>query len=386
MSQVKYEAAIVMGTLHGIKLPDEIRDSRVQTMMLLLRSTQAILYGADQAPLHVIGENALDASAALALTPASRRNVPDFVNTQAINARALTQALAYPLMQAAIAQLFYNVPGSPQMCLVNPGEHLIPVGQASFADVMETVKRKFPDDVVVGLVTSSGEMVLTPGLDFVHEYVEDDQIIVLSRRFSIAADEHVDPVEKAKRAGLEELERAKEAGEKAEEDDLAWEKLNLMNASATQAQKDLSSPPPAAPVALPGSIGDTDAGGDRPADEARKEEEPTHEAAACVDAAECFAANRLVAPPSAFPASSDAGSRAGHDDDVGRTALARGGGEVFAKFLRYCGLEGFEQALREEGFDSVGTLTALSDADLRDFGFRKGHMLKLRDGLSSWTG
>ena len=64
--------------------------------------------------------------------------------------------------------------------------------------------------------------------------------------------EHVDPVEKAKRAGLEELERAKEAGEKAEEDDLAWEKLNLMNASATQAQKDLSSPPPAAPVALPG--------------------------------------------------------------------------------------------------------------------------------------
>ena len=102
-----------MGTLHGIKLPDEIRDSRVQTMMLLLRSTQAILYGADQAPLHVIGENALDASAALALTPASRRNVPDFVNTQAINARALTQALAYPLMQAAIAQLFYNVPGSP---------------------------------------------------------------------------------------------------------------------------------------------------------------------------------------------------------------------------------------------------------------------------------
>ena len=93
--------------------------------------------------------------------------------------------------------------------------------------------------------------------------------------------EHVDPVEKAKRAGLEELERAKEAGEKAEEDDLAWEKLNLMNASATQAQKDLSSPPPAAPVALPGSIGDTDASGDRPADEARKEEEPTHEAAAC---------------------------------------------------------------------------------------------------------
>jgi hypothetical protein len=71
---------------------------------------------------------------------------------------------------------------------------------------------------------------------------------------------------------------------------------------------------------------------------------------------------------------------------VGRTALARGGGEVFAKFLRYCGLEGFELALREEGFDSVGTLTALSDADLRDFGFRKGHMLKLRDGLSSWTG
>ena len=40
-----------------------------------------------------------------------RHTVPDFVNTQAINARALVQGLAYPYMQAAIAQLFYQTKG-----------------------------------------------------------------------------------------------------------------------------------------------------------------------------------------------------------------------------------------------------------------------------------
>ena len=132
-----------MGTLHGVKLPPESRDRRVQMTMLLLRSIQGIIYPDDDAPLHVVGENAIDSSAALALGPSSAQGLPDFVNTQAINARALCQALAYPFMQAAIAQLFHNCPGAPQMVLVNPGEHLIPTGKASFADVKETVAKKF---------------------------------------------------------------------------------------------------------------------------------------------------------------------------------------------------------------------------------------------------
>ena len=71
-----------MGTLHGVKLPPESRDRRVQMTMLLLRSIQGIIYPDDDAPLHVVGENAIDSSAALALGPSSAQGLPDFVNTQ----------------------------------------------------------------------------------------------------------------------------------------------------------------------------------------------------------------------------------------------------------------------------------------------------------------
>jgi hypothetical protein len=190
MREVKYEAAIVMGTMAGQDLPPESRDRRVQTIMLLLRQTQALIYGTkakggkDWRPLHVVGENAIDATAALAVTPQSNRNIPDFVNTQAINARALAQALAYPFLQAAVAQLFHTVSGSPQLCLKHPGEDLIPIGGASFAEVKETVARAHPDDVVVGVLTEDGLMVLCPAMDWLHSYTAGDQVIVLSRRFS----------------------------------------------------------------------------------------------------------------------------------------------------------------------------------------------------------
>jgi hypothetical protein len=199
MREVKYEAAIVFGTMAGKDLPPESRDRRVQTIMLLLRQTQAIIYGTkakagkEWRPLHVVGENAIDSTAALAVTPQSNRDIPDFVNTQAINARALAQALAYPFLQAAVAQLFHNVPGSPQLTLVYPGEELIPVGAATFADVKETVARAHPDDVVVGLLTEDGLMVLCPAMDFQHTYTGSDQVILLSRRFSIPEEAVVPP-------------------------------------------------------------------------------------------------------------------------------------------------------------------------------------------------
>ena len=44
----------------------------------------------------VVGENSLDSTAVLALAPKSKIVAPDFVNTQALSARVLVQALAYP--------------------------------------------------------------------------------------------------------------------------------------------------------------------------------------------------------------------------------------------------------------------------------------------------
>lgn len=156
------------------------------------------------------------------------------------------------------------------MVLVNPGEHLIPTGKASFADVKETVAKKFPDDIVVGMIPHGREMVLAPALDFEHDYKDDDQIILLSRRFSMKADDNFDPVEEAKKRERQKLTAAAEAGKAAEEAD----RLKAMGESVAQAKEAFSAAPPAAPLELPGSIME-----DAEAAPLLKEEEPTHEAA-----------------------------------------------------------------------------------------------------------
>ena len=58
---------------------------------------------------------------------------------------------------------------------------------------------RFPDDIVVGMIPHGREMVLAPALDFEHDYKDDDQIILLSRRFSMKADDNFDPVEEVQK-------------------------------------------------------------------------------------------------------------------------------------------------------------------------------------------
>ena len=94
----------------------------------------------------------------------------------------MTQALAYPWLYSAVAQLIFNTPGTPRLCFYNVGEELIPVGQASFAQVVETVRRANPDDVVVGFLTKDGTMMITPHMDFVYDFRFEDRIIIFTRR------------------------------------------------------------------------------------------------------------------------------------------------------------------------------------------------------------
>ena len=53
------------------------------------------------APVHIIGENQEDTTALLALAP-HKTHDPDFINTQAIVARALCQSIAFPKMTESI--------------------------------------------------------------------------------------------------------------------------------------------------------------------------------------------------------------------------------------------------------------------------------------------
>merc|ERR1719238_2341435 len=106
----------------------------------MLRTMQKMVYPESHS-MRVVAENALDATSRLALNPSSTHQTPDYVNVQKLYARVLTQALAYPWLYSAVAQLIFNTPGTPRLRFYNVGEELIPVGHASFAKVVETVRR-----------------------------------------------------------------------------------------------------------------------------------------------------------------------------------------------------------------------------------------------------
>jgi hypothetical protein len=178
LARYQFEAAIVMGTLVGADLPPQSRDRRVLTTMLLLRTIHAKYHG--DRHLHVVGENSLESTSVLALAPESSHLVPDFVNTQAINARVLIQALAYPYMQTAIAQLFHANTGAPQLVL-SPVGQIVPAGPATFAQVTQTILARNSQDVCLGYLALDGLLYFAPHPDEVHQYDEGDQIMLFTR-------------------------------------------------------------------------------------------------------------------------------------------------------------------------------------------------------------
>ena len=74
-----YDSAICLGSVVGKSLSKEARDSRMLTMLLVLKKFQK------SKPMHIIAENMMDQTAALALTPMASdgsSREPDFINTQ----------------------------------------------------------------------------------------------------------------------------------------------------------------------------------------------------------------------------------------------------------------------------------------------------------------
>lgn len=113
ISSRNISTAIVLGTQRDIHLSQSSMDTRVMTILLLLRTLAK--NKEDQLPMHVIGENQEDATAKIALGPQldlHNNNTseieyhPDFVNTQAIYARVLTMTAAFPSIAEAIQELF----------------------------------------------------------------------------------------------------------------------------------------------------------------------------------------------------------------------------------------------------------------------------------------
>ena len=175
--------AIVMGTQASVRLAGHHRDTRVLNIMLLLRKLWGIK--AEGIPMHVVSENDQDMTARLALAPKRSgkvRTEPDFVNSQAISARALVQTLAYPIIQPAIKDLFVEEEGTCNINVINCSEY-IPLGQKMKYGVIRAsvLRAKGERSICIGVMFGDGRVAVLPPHDEYMTLGKNDRLVVLRR-------------------------------------------------------------------------------------------------------------------------------------------------------------------------------------------------------------
>ena len=176
--------AIVLGTQETVHLGPSHRDTRVLNILLLLRKLWSLKY--EGVPMHIVGENNEDMTALLALAPkrlGSRiRKEPDFVNSQAVSARALVQTLAYPMIQPAIKDLFDDAPSSADIVTVMASEYVPLDVVMKYGVVRAAVLRAKPGrSICIGIIWKNGEKVLVPPHDDDVCFCAEDRLIVFRR-------------------------------------------------------------------------------------------------------------------------------------------------------------------------------------------------------------
>ena len=181
-------SSIVLGTQKGVQLSPKARDTRVMCIMLLLRKLCKEKLKIANVPMHVVGENQEDMTARLALGPLQRGldessyRDPDFVNTQAIYARVLTQALAYPLIVPAIRDLFDEEPGSSDIFLAS-AKNYVPMNQdISIGVVKQLVLMAHGErSIFVGYQDQNGAIYLMPEHSEYRVFNENERLIIFKR-------------------------------------------------------------------------------------------------------------------------------------------------------------------------------------------------------------
>ena len=105
--------------------------------------------------MHILGENAGDATSLLAPLADPSGSANDFVNTHAMFARALAQALCFPVMYPALFQLLSYKVGTPRIQMVDAGD-ILPIGvELTFADVVRQVTHLLRGDICLGIYASN---------------------------------------------------------------------------------------------------------------------------------------------------------------------------------------------------------------------------------------
>ena len=192
ISQTDIHTAIVLGTQNSIRLPPRAQDTRVMCIMLLLRklSEKKIGAGKEAVPMHVVGENQEDMTARFALGPKQKGEEhlnayrePDFVNTQAIYARVMTQTMAYPIIRNAISDLFDETEGTATLELVPAGKY-VPLHQTIPIGVVKQMVLLAPGErsVFLGYQSVEGELTIMPHHSLSRLFLEGEMFIVFRRK------------------------------------------------------------------------------------------------------------------------------------------------------------------------------------------------------------
>mmetsp|Transcript_8437 Transcript_8437/g.15815 ORF Transcript_8437/g.15815 Transcript_8437/m.15815 type:complete len:264 (-) Transcript_8437:40-831(-) len=181
----QFEVVIVLGT-SALPLPKKSQDIRMLVTYVLAHKIHKDVFG--DAPLHVIGENQFDSTSTLAHAVTLKSSKKDLINTQAMYARGLVAALAFPLMYPAIAQMFHDAPGNPGLRMFPVGESLVPRGTFTFASITRTIVEhtEMLGAICLGVVKSSGANILAPSPDAYIELADGDAIAVIERGESVA--------------------------------------------------------------------------------------------------------------------------------------------------------------------------------------------------------
>ena len=183
--------AIVLGTQAKQRLSSHSQDTRVMSIMLLLRKLW--IAKNEGVPMHVVSENQEDMSAKLALSPPvsvdsngvldDDMHDPDFINTQAIYARVLVQTLAYPVIKPAIADLFDDSPGSADLMIAHAAAY-VPLGtEMTFGVIQELVLlHQGERSICIGIICATGEVLILPEHEKVFKFEDKDRLINITRK------------------------------------------------------------------------------------------------------------------------------------------------------------------------------------------------------------
>ena len=182
-------STIVLGTQSGVDLEPKARDTRVMCIMLLLRKLCKQKLKTENVPMHVVGENEEDMTASLAIGPpqkgvdeySSYRDM-DFVNTQAIYARVLTQALAYPLIVPAIRDLFNEERGSTDITLAM-AKNYVPIGVPINIGVVKqlVLLAEGERSIFIGIQYQDGKIDLKFEHDTIYTFNEREFLVIFKK-------------------------------------------------------------------------------------------------------------------------------------------------------------------------------------------------------------